>query len=111
MLNLFYFMGVKEGKRQERSGEKLKSYVNRCLRFILGIWWPNVISNEGLWARTERKEIWKEIRYRKWKWIDHILSQENESIAKKSLEWNTQGGRRGRPRNFLISLLIINFWR
>jgi hypothetical protein len=39
-------MGVKCGQRQGRSGKKLQSYVNRCLRFILGIWWPNVISNE-----------------------------------------------------------------
>jgi hypothetical protein len=39
-------------------------------------------------VRNEQKEIWKEIRYRKWKWIGHILRQENESIAKKALEWN-----------------------
>jgi hypothetical protein len=58
-----------------------------------------VISNEDLWVRTKQKEIWKEIRYRKWKWIGHILRQENKSIAKKALEWNPQGGRRrGRPR-------------
>jgi hypothetical protein len=62
----------------------------------LGIWWPNVISNEDLWVRTKQKEIWKERRYRKWKWIGHILRQENESIAKKALEWNPQGGRRKR---------------
>jgi hypothetical protein len=83
-------------ERGERSGKKLKSYVNRCLRLILGIWWPNVISNEDLWVRTKQKEIWKEIRYRKWKWIGYILRQGNESIAKKALELNPQGG--GRPR-------------
>jgi hypothetical protein len=58
-------MGVKHGNRQGRSGKEIQSYVNRCLRFILGIWWPNVISNEDLWERTKQKEIWKEIRYRK----------------------------------------------
>jgi hypothetical protein len=58
-----------------------------------------VISNEDLWVRTKQKEIWKEIRYQKWKWIGHILRQENESIAKEALEWNLQGGgRRGTPR-------------
>jgi hypothetical protein len=83
------------GKRREIR-KKLKSYVNRC---ILGIWWPNVISIEDLWVRTEQKEIWKEIRCQSWKCIGHILRQENESIAKKVLEWNPQGGRRrGRPR-------------
>jgi hypothetical protein len=65
--------------------KKLQSYVNRRLRLILGIWWSNMISNEDLWVRTMQKEIWKEIRYRKWKWIGHTLRQENESIAKKAL--------------------------
>jgi hypothetical protein len=64
--------------------KKLQSYVNRCLRFILGIWWPNVISNEDLWETTKENEIWKQIRYRKWKWIGHILGQDNESIANKA---------------------------
>jgi hypothetical protein len=37
--------------------------------------------------------------YRKWKQIGHILRQDNESMAKKALKWNPQGGRRkGRPR-------------
>jgi hypothetical protein len=62
------------------------------------MWWPNVISNGDLWKRTNKKETWKEIRYRKRKRIGHILRQDNDSIAKKALEWNPQGGRRGRPR-------------
>jgi hypothetical protein len=38
------------------------------------------------------------ITYQKWKWIGHIVRQDNESIAKKALELNPQGGRRkGRP--------------
>jgi hypothetical protein len=75
-------------ERDEISVKKLECYVNRCLRFILGIWWPNVISNEDLWVRNEQKEIWKEIRYRKWKWVGHTMRQENENIANKALEWN-----------------------
>jgi hypothetical protein len=38
-------------------------YINRCLRSILGIWWPNMISNEDLWKTTKQNEIWKEIRH------------------------------------------------
>jgi hypothetical protein len=52
-----------------------------------------VIPNDDLWEGTKQKEIWKEIRCRKW--IGHILRQDTESIAKKALEWNPQGGRRG----------------
>jgi hypothetical protein len=29
----------------------------------------------------------------KWKWTGCILRQDNESIAKKAIEWNLQGGR------------------
>jgi hypothetical protein len=38
---------------------------------------------------------------KKEKWTGHILRQENESIVKKALECNAQGGARrksGRPR-------------
>jgi hypothetical protein len=28
---------------------KLQSFINRCLRSILRIWWPKIISNEDLW--------------------------------------------------------------
>jgi hypothetical protein len=55
------------------------------------------LSNENLWERTKHKETWKEIRYRKWKWIGHTLRQNNECIANKVLEWNPQGGRRKDP--------------
>jgi hypothetical protein len=41
--------------KETRDPEKITKYVNRCLRFILGIWWPNVISNEDLWVRTKQK--------------------------------------------------------
>jgi hypothetical protein len=72
---------------------------SQVLRFIFGILWPNVISNEYLWETAKQKETWK-MRYQKWKWIDHILRQDDKSIPKKALEWNQQGGRRkGRPRN------------
>jgi hypothetical protein len=70
--------------------KKLQTCVNRCLRFILAIWWPNVISNEDLLVRTKQTEIWKHIRYQKWKWIGHTLRQENVSIGKKVLEWKPQ---------------------
>jgi hypothetical protein len=64
--------GRETWKETREIQKKFQSYVNRCLRFIFGIWWPNVTSNEDLWERTKQKEIWKEIRYRKWTWIGHI---------------------------------------
>jgi hypothetical protein len=54
--------GCETWKETREIWKKLQSYVNRCLRFILGIWWQNVLSNEDLWVRTKQKEIWKEIK-------------------------------------------------
>jgi hypothetical protein len=84
-------------ERDKWDPKKLQCRIKRCLRLILGIWWPNVISNEYLWEIIKQKEILRERIYRKW--ICHILRQDNESIAKKALHWNRQGGRRKeRPR-------------
>jgi hypothetical protein len=44
---------------------KLQSFVNRCLRYIMKIWWLRVISNEKLWEMTGQINISKEIRHRK----------------------------------------------
>jgi hypothetical protein len=52
---------------------KLQSFVNRCLRYIMKIWWPRVISNEKLWQTTGQINITKEIRNRKFGWIGHTL--------------------------------------
>jgi len=74
--------------------------MNRCLRFILRIWWPNITSNKDLWKATEQEDINLEIRKRKFKWISHTLRKEDREISKAALFWNPQGNRkRGRPRN------------
>ena len=31
---------------------KIQTFVNRRLRYILRIWWPNIISNKDLWKVT-----------------------------------------------------------
>jgi hypothetical protein len=88
-------------ERGKGDPEKIAKLCKQLLKIHFGntVWWPNVISNEDLCDRTKQKETWKEIRYQKWKWIGHILTQDNESIAKKAFECNLQEGRRkGRPR-------------
>jgi hypothetical protein len=74
--------------------------VNKCLRYILRIWRPKIISNKDLWKVTRQKNINVEIRKRKFRWIDHTLRKEDGEIPKSALFWNPQGNRnRGRPRN------------
>ena len=70
---------------------KLQTFVNKCLRFIMGVRWPDTISNQSLLERTGQEPIMTNIRKRKWKWIGHTLRREQDNIAKHALEWNPQG--------------------
>ena len=82
------------------TGRKIQTFVNRCLRYILRIWWPNVISNKDLWTVTGQEDINLEIRKRKLRWIGQTLRKEDGEIPKAALQWNPQGSRkRGRPKN------------
>jgi hypothetical protein len=74
--------------------------VNRFLRYILRIWWTNIISNKDLWKVTGQEDINLEIRKRKFRRIGHTLRKEDGEIPKAALPCNSQGNRkRGRPRN------------
>ena len=61
---------------------KLQTFFNRCLRRLLGIFWPNTISNAKLWDLTNQDTIEIQIRRRKWVWIGHTLRRHNRSISK-----------------------------
>jgi hypothetical protein len=79
---------------------KTQTFVNRCLRYILRIWWQNIISNKDLWKVTGQEDINVEIRKRKFRRIGHTLRKEDGEITKAALLWNPQGNRkRGIPRN------------
>ena len=91
--------GSKTWKTTTTILNKLQTFSNRCLRCLLGIYWPNTISNANLWELTKQEPIETQIRRRKWKWIGHTLRRKNKSITKRAITWNPQGKRkRGRPR-------------
>ena len=93
------FYGSETWKKTTNILNKLQTFSNRCLRSLLGIYWPNTISNAILWVLTKQEPIETQIRRRKWKWIGHTLRRKNESITKQALTWNPQSKRkRGRPR-------------
>ena len=78
---------------------QLQTFINRCLRRITCIYWPEVISNENLWQLTNQCPVQEELKRRKWRWIGHTLRKEDGAIEKAALSWNPQGSRRqGRPR-------------
>ena len=64
------------------------------LRQILRIKWPETISNEELWRRTQQRPIPEAINERKWRWVGHTLRRDPTSITRQALDWNPQGKHR-----------------
>ena len=80
--------------------KNIQSFRNKCLRRILGVHWPEKISNLNLWQQTRQKPVEQEILQRRWRWIGHTLRKPTSSTTRHALIWNPQGKRkRGRPRN------------
>ena len=80
--------------------QKIQCCVNTCLRRILGIRWPDRISNTDLWERAGQEPLAKQILQRKWGWIGHTLRKPPANITRQVLSWNPQGKRRrGLPCN------------
>ena len=78
---------------------KLQTFINRCLRNIINIRWPDVISNIDLWDKTGQNPIEVEISKRKWGWIGHTLRKSSSNVTKQALDWNPQGKRKvGGPK-------------
>ena len=78
---------------------KLQTFINKCLRNVLQIRWPEMIPNEELLERTGQEQIITEIKRRKWGWIGHTLRKPATNITRQALSWNPQGKRKvGRPR-------------
>ena len=90
--------GCESWNTTARDVSAVQSFVNRCLRRILKIFWPETISNQTLWQRTNHVPIKSELLKRKWRWIGHSLRKSNGDITKEAIDWNPQGSRRtGRP--------------
>lgn len=92
--------GSETWRETASSIKTLQVFINRCLRNILRVRWPDTVSNIDLWRRTKQQPIDITIKHRRWKWIGHTLRKPNSNITKQALEWNPQGKRRrGRPKN------------
>ena len=79
--------------------QRVQTFINRCLRSIRCIHWPETISNERLWERTKQAPVEEDLKRSKWKWIKHTLRRDQYCFVKQSLTWNPQEKRsRGRLR-------------
>ncbi|RUS76284.1 hypothetical protein EGW08_015956 [Elysia chlorotica] len=80
--------GSETWRTTKTNTQKLQTFINRCLRNILNIRWPEVISNQDLWERTRQAPIEQEIKKRKWGWMGHTLRKPSSNTTRQSLEWN-----------------------
>ena len=72
--------------------QRLETFVNKCLRIICSLFWPNTICNIALLKLTEKEPIMRQIKRRNWRW------KPPDSISRLALLWNPQRSRgRGRP--------------
>ncbi|CAH8466653.1 unnamed protein product [Schistosoma haematobium] len=89
--------------------QKIQVFINNCLRKILQIHWPDTISNNVLWERTNQIPVEEEIRKKRWKWIGHTLRKAPNCVTRQALTWNPEGQRkRGRPKNTLRREMVID---
>ena len=57
-----FLYGSETWKVTEMVTKPLQNFINRCLRRILAIWWPDRISNEDLWKKTDQLPTHIEIK-------------------------------------------------
>ncbi|KAI0224679.1 hypothetical protein LSAT2_024347 [Lamellibrachia satsuma] len=70
-------------KLTAKLAHKLEAFQNRCLRKILGVFWPNTIINEELHRKTRR-----------WRWLVHVCQMLPGALPKTALRWTAAGKRR-----------------
>ncbi|RNL64605.1 hypothetical protein D7I40_24535, partial [Citrobacter sp. MH181794] len=60
--------GCETWKVTDGTTKQLQTFINKCLKRICKIFWPNWITNEDLLRQTGQIPIAAEIRRRKWGW-------------------------------------------
>lgn len=81
----------------KRDKAKLDTFLHRCLRRLLKIYWPMKVTNEEVRRRARTCTISKQIRRRRWRWIGHMLRMDHQKNPCIALTWEPEGKRsRGR---------------
>lgn len=63
---------------------EVRVFIKRCLRIIMRMFWPNVLSNAALWSVAKYKPVRQELRERKW--IGHTLRKPRGDITRQARE-------------------------
>ena len=95
--------GSESWRVNQRDMGKIEAFHKGCLRRILGIFWPNKISNSQLYERTGCRSVVKEITNRRYRWLGHVFRMEQNQIPKVALHWTPTGkSKRGRPKTTCV---------
>nr|KAG5704048.1 hypothetical protein BaRGS_017552 [Batillaria attramentaria] len=89
--------GSETWRTTKTSSHKLQTFINRCLRNILNIRYPLVITNQDLWEGTRQVPIEQEIKKRKWGWIGHTLRKSTSNVTRQSLGLEPPGKAQSGP--------------
>ena len=74
--------GAETWRMNKTTLKRIQTFVNQCLRKILGIQWMDKVSNKDLWERTRQVQIETEILKRRWGWLGHTLRKPNNNITR-----------------------------
>ncbi|VDP61744.1 unnamed protein product [Schistosoma curassoni] len=101
MSRQFYYMGRKL-RTAKAIIQKIQVFINSCLLKLLRIRWPDTISINLLWERTNQIPAQEEVMKKHWKWIEHTLREATNCVTRHALTWSPQSQRRrGRSKNTL----------
>ena len=91
--------GAESWKMTKAISHKLEVFQNRCLRRILRIFWPNIITNYQLLRMTKTETITLQVQRKTSKWIGHVLRMTPTALLRVAVRWTPDGHRkRGRPK-------------
>ena len=94
--------GCEAWKMTEADEHRLDVFFHKCLRRILKIYWPVIITNEVVRDLANMEKLSTMVKIRRWKYIGHISRKDNKCNERIALRWTPDGRRnRGRPKTTL----------
>ena len=65
----------------------MDTFLHKCIRSILKIYWPEKITNTEARKRAGLEKISTIVKKRRWQWIGHVLRMDNNRNARTALDW------------------------
>lgn len=86
-------------KMNKGDEKRINVFQNNILRRILKIKWQDEIRIQEILRLSKMRPLSQEMKYRRWKFIAHILWKDHNNNCNITLSWTPEGRRkRGRPK-------------